>query len=159
MNPRSRIFKNAERRMGMAYVCLLGTSEPVPRFLGDNEGGRPHRIIVSKNPKEVLRSVNSQQAYRCQRYEIVKLAVVMSPEHGERIQREVDRMLCGEHNQNALEHSFRELNGLDIDVAWELMLREAQRQLQDRGEIVEVFDEAERRRKIEQSIKREFGFG
>lgn len=138
----------------MAYVCLIGSAEPVPRFLGDNEGGRPHRIIVSKNPKEVLRNVNSQQAYRGQRYEIVKVAVVMSTEHGERIQREMDAVLCGERNSNALEHSFREMHGQDIDVLWELIVRQAQRRLQERGEIVEIFDEAERCRKIERSIMR-----
>jgi hypothetical protein len=158
MNPRSRVFKDAERRLGMAYICLLGTSEAVPRFLGDTEGGRPHRVVVSMNPKEVLRSINSQQAYKCQQYKVVKCAVVMSPEHGERIQREIDAMLCGERNQNALEHSFRELKDEDIDVAWDLMLREAQRRLRERGETIELFDEMERRRRIERSIERRFRF-
>ncbi len=141
----------------MAYVCLLGTSQPVPRFLGDTEGGRPHRIIVSKNPKELLRGLNSQQAYQCQQYAIVKLVVVMSTEHGERLQREIDAMLCGNRNENVLTHSFREMKDQDIDVAWELMLREAQRRLLARGETVEAFDEAERLRRIERSIERLYG--
>ena len=80
----------------------------------------------------------------------------MSKEHGERLQREIDGMLCGEDNRNALMHTFREMRGEDIDVAWDLMLMGALRRIRERGEVVEVFDEAERQRKIEARVERSF---
>lgn len=51
----SRAWKKAEDGCGIAALCLVTTADLQPRYMGDNEGVHPSRLVVTtKDPKDAI---------------------------------------------------------------------------------------------------------
>lgn len=156
LNERGRAFKAAEKKLEHVAVCLVGPKDPVPRYFGDNRGGRPCKIVVTKNdPKDAAKLTDLEAPYH--EYATQELVYVPSKAHGDRLKAAMDLCLLGEQGNlgDACKprRSFRDLYGCFDDpdtraMWWSIMLDAALRELRKDGEF-DVFGEEGRVAKVQ----------
>lgn len=132
----SRAFKRAEETCGFAAVCIVGTHGPQRRSWTDNQGGYPTRVVVTtddpaKAAQNFNRGVHSVDGI----YHTLAHVYVASREHGERVKAWLESQVQGEPMIN----NWRDVEGWQ----YEILFGPASETLG-----IEMFDEAERARRI-----------
>ena len=152
LNEQGRAFKAAAKKLETYAVCLVGPKAPVARYIGDNRGGRPSKIVVTKNdPRDAAKLTDLEAPY--DEYGTQELVYVPSKAHGDRLKAALDVCLMGEQAENGGDvhkprRSFRDLNGCFDDPVtrslwWSVVIESAVRELRKHGEF-DVFGEEER---------------
>lgn len=91
---RGRGRKEAEKRAGGYWVCLIGFSDIVPRHIGDNRGAVPVRVVTAKKDRTAAEKYDaSQPIHRC---EVLERVAVDTEEHAKRLKAAIDTILMGE---------------------------------------------------------------
>lgn len=129
----------AEREAGYVAVVITGPPRRVPRYFGDNDGCWPVKVGITKNPRDYLRT--EDRGWQ----EVVLLACVWTNglRYAERLKAAVERMIAAKS-----EPLRRSWHDLEPEIA-ELTLAFAAEQ-----EGIEVFDWAERQRRLAAAVER-----
>lgn len=146
---RSHAFKQAEKRLDYWAVMLLGPMERVPRRFGDNAGVFDVRVAASSDPEGYLR--RHQIEHGVHKRQIVALVWTESAAHAKRLKDKLDSLLTG--TTEGLLGNWRDIEG-DPDVTWQILLAQALREIEERGETIEVFGEAERLARVAEAANR-----
>jgi hypothetical protein len=146
---RSHKFKAAEKRLDYWAVMLIGPEERVPRRFGDNAGVFDVRVAASSDPEGYLR--RHQIEHGVHRRQIVALVWTESAAHAKRLKDKLDELLAG--TAAGLLGNWRDIDG-DPDVTWQILLAQALREIEARGETIEVFGEQERLARVAQEAGR-----
>lgn len=138
-------------------MCLIGYEQPVPRFFHDNRGVWPVKIVASKKPRDAAKRSDLEQPL----HDLVVLDFVQvaSEEHARLLKSALDELLLGSSGANkALRHGWRDIEQ-DPAIVWPILLSDAIRKLtavaddMRRATSFEVFDEAEKNRRVRQRAR------
>lgn len=143
---RSLLYKTAAERLDMVAVCMVGYCQPVPVRIGDNTTRWPVKIVTSREPKTAAKRADLDQPL----HEMVTLEWVWvdSDAHARRLKNALDELLLGaDPEMVVLRHSWRDI-GEEPEVKWAVLLSEAQRMIEARGETIQVVDDLGRDRLI-----------
>lgn len=136
-------YAEAVRDAGFSYVCLIGHAQAVPRYIGDNQGGRAAKIIVSAKLDGAHKRDNQSIAYEGHAYHVLAHVCVASDAHGRRLKGLLDKQLLGDAEQARLLYSWREIGDADVDVLWGVILDTALRHAEEAGNPIEIFSAEE----------------
>jgi hypothetical protein len=133
-----------ERELDWWAVCLVGTTERVPRFFGDNYGGWPMRFMLTAKPRASAGPDDRASPY----YKIVlhEFVYVEGRERGRALIRQLDSLLLGDNSKAKLRHGWREVD--DPQVVWGVLLGEALR-------AIKAYDEDAKQAKIRERYERQ----
>lgn len=156
---RSRSGRAAQKREAMVAVCLIGWSEPGPRFFGDNRGGLPVRVVVTKREKTAAKDDDLAQPYN--HFTVLEWVHVDSKEHGDRLKAALDVMLIGEQSQQNNEqprHKFRDVYGCFSDewtrqMWWGILLEGAMTEVKRQSRSFKTYDDNGKVEKIAASAR------
>lgn len=143
----SRSAIAARRKLDLVAVVLIGYQDMAPRHFGDNQGERPVRVHVSRDPKALVAKLAREHP----RHALVILDLVWcdSEAHAERLRHELDAQLLGTGDAHRLAYAWRDMP--EPEIAWPIMLADALRQIRARERIVIYsHEQAQQRIKKEQ---------
>lgn len=164
---RTRSDRAAIDELDFVAVALIGHEERVPRrdHRDVEELCWPVRIASVKDPKSTLKNGDLWMS----QYSLHLLGLVWtrSAADAKRLHEALDRLLLGDEpaadpvgyrhnggpaidpppNLRRLRHAWRSLQN-EPEITWPILLTEALREINRRGEQIEVFDDVERQRRI-----------
>lgn len=136
----TRSYERAEKELGFVAVCLIGPNRMQP-ITGANSMWWPVRINTSVELTKAAERADIEN-WADDVY-VLDHAWVGSHPHANRVKKELQRMLFGDGDD--LKH--RRKNWVDCpdwQVVFPLLLSEAHRIIEARGESLEIFDDGER---------------
>ena len=157
----TRSHRAAAKRLAIVAVCLIAPIKPKIRFYGDNRGGLPAKIKVTKGkPEDAAKDQDQHDPY--DEWATLEFVYVPSEEHGNRLKAALDGCLLGEQSQlgnEAPRRSFRDLLGCFEDeqmraMWWGIILDAALRDVKTQATQFDVFDDDEKQRRIAASARR-----
>ncbi len=158
MGPKGRSGRAAASRADYHAVCLVGFADgAVPRFMGDNLGAFPVRVVVCKKEHTAAQKYDLGQPLH--RVVVLEHVVVPSEEHGRRLKAALEAVLHGEaraQQNDSLRHHWCDVRGcfegdFGLEMWWGIILDSALRLVESRATQFEVMSSEERDRRIAKS--------
>jgi hypothetical protein len=134
LNERGSAFRAV--KADCVAVCLIGYTERVPRYMGDNRGAWPVRVATSTNPDDLARKPDQENPLH--KVIVHEFVWVESDAHARRLKARMEALLLG--SGEALRFSWRDCD--DPLALWPILLRQALEELD-----MESFDDRERIRR------------
>lgn len=154
---RSRSRRDAEKRVNTHSVCLIGVSEAVPRYMGDNYGAVPVRCVTAKKERTAAQKYDAVQWTH--RVVILESVHVPSEEHAKRLKAAIDTILHGEmvdNDNDPLRHNWKDVRGCFDDefsrqLWWGIVLDHAINLVRERATRFETISSARREKMIQKA--------
>lgn len=152
---RTPLEAEAERRLGHAFVCLVGTVDIVPRRFGDNQGAWPVRLEVHADWRQAGHQADIASPVAA----VARLSTVgvQSKAHALRLKGVLDEMLLGRRDGNdvGLRYSWRDALAFGpLERWWPSLLGEAVLICELEAVGFDVFDVAEHERRVSEMARR-----
>lgn len=157
---RGRSHKAAERRAAGHWVCLIGFADVLPRYMGDNMGSVPVRIVTAAKDRTAAHKYDAAQPiHKCV---VLERVAVDTEEHAKRLKEALDILLLGEaeaQRNDALRKQWVDVRGCYDDemsrqMWWGIMLDSALALVKRHATRFQVYDGAGVARKVESTRQR-----
>jgi hypothetical protein len=143
-----RAARAAAVKLDYVAVCMIGYSERVPRYMGDNLGVWPIRFATTKKPREIWKKTDLEQPLH--KVSVLEMVWTESDRHAKRLKDALDLLLLGSSEDAQLRHGWRNVD--NPETAWIELLNQALILVNGR-ETVNVFGQKEWDRRHQRAQK------
>lgn len=152
---RGRATRAAERRVDYHSVCLIGFADGiVPRYMGDNLGSVPVRVVACKKERTAAQKYDLSQPIH--HVQVLESVVVETEAHAKRLKAALDYVLHGEsrvQDNSGLRHQWCDVRGCFSDefgrqMWWGIVLDQALSMCRQQATQFGAFDSAKREEKV-----------
>lgn len=123
---------------------MIGYSERVPRYMGDNLGAWPIRFATTKKPRDVAKKPDLEQPLH--KVTVLEMVWTNSDRHAKRLKDALDLLLLGSGQDTKLRHGWRNVD--DPATTWVELLNQALVLVNGGRETIDVFGQKEWERRL-----------